>query len=341
MEKTARILVTGGNGMVGRALIARLRRDGYARILAPSSKELDGRDQAAVQRYFADNPIDYVFHLAGHIGGIGASVTYPVEFLYENLMIATQVIHAARVAKVRKLVFLGSSCVYPRECAQPMNEDDILTGPFEPTNEGYAIAKIAGMKLCEYSNGQYGTNFLNLMPCNLYGPGDHFEPAKSHVVSALIYKFHTAKLKRLPSVEVWGTGASRRELLFVDDMADAMMHFMQHVEAKDIGTFVNIGLGQDISIRDLAYTIKNIVGYTGDVAFDASKPDGMPRKLMDVERAARLGWRAKVGIPEGLRLTYEWYLKNPLPNPPPQSASKTRVNALMPGEGKEGEMGVE
>ena len=310
MEKTARILVTGGSGMVGRALVARLRRDGFTRILAPSSKELDGRDQAAVGRYFAANPIDYVFHLAGHIGGIGASVTYPVEFLYENLMIATQVIHAARVAKVRKLVFLGSSCVYPRECPQPMNEDDILTGPFEPTNEGYAIAKIAGMKLCEYSNSQYGTNFLNLMPCNLYGFGDHFEPAKSHVVSALIYKFHAAKVKRMPSVEVWGTGASRRELLFVTDMADAMMHFMENVEAKDIATFVNIGLGEDISIRDLAHTIRDIVGYAGDIAFDASKPDGMPRKLMDVERAARLGWRAKVGIPEGLRLTYEWYLKN-------------------------------
>jgi GDP-L-fucose synthase len=310
MEKTARVLVTGGSGMVGRALVQRLRRDGYSRVLAPSSQELDARDQAAVQRFFADHPVDFVFHLAGRIGGIGASVSYPVEFLYENLMIATQVIHAARVANVRKLVFLGSSCVYPRDCRQPLNEDDILTGAFEPTNEGYAIAKIAGMKLCEYSNHQYGTNFLNLMPCNLYGFGDHFEPAKSHVVSALIYKFHTAKLKRLPSVEVWGTGASRRELLFVDDMVDAMLHFMQHVEAKNIGTFVNIGLGQDISIRDLAHTIKDIVGYAGDIVFDASKPDGMPRKLMDVRRAARLGWQAKVGISEGLRLTYDWYLKN-------------------------------
>jgi GDP-L-fucose synthase len=310
MEKTARVLVTGGSGMVGRALIARLRRDGYGRILAPSSKELDLRDQAAVQRFFADNPIDFVFHLAGHIGGIGASVSYPVEFLYENLLIAMHVIHAARVAKVEKLVFLGSSCVYPRDCPQPMSEDDILTGAFEPTNEGYAIAKIAGMKLCEYSNRQYGTNFLNLMPCNLYGFGDHFEPAKSHVVSALIYKFHKAKQQRLPSVEVWGTGASRRELLFVEDLVDAMIHFMQHVEAKDVGTFVNIGLGQDIAIRDLAYAIKDIVGYAGDVVFDASKPDGMPRKLMDVGRAAWLGWRAKVAIPEGLRMTYDWYLEN-------------------------------
>ncbi len=268
------------------------------------------RDQTAVRRFFADHRVDLVFHLAGHIGGIGASVTYPVEFLYENLMIAMHVIHAARIAEVKKLVFLGSSCVYPRDCPQPMREDDILTGAFEPTNEGYAIAKIAGMKLCEYSNRQYGTNFLNLMPCNLYGHGDHFEPAKSHVVSALIYKFHEAKRRRLPSVEVWGTGTTRRELLFVEDLVDAMLHFMQNVEAKEIGTFVNIGLGRDISIHDLAYAIKDIVGYPGDIAFNAAKPDGMPRKLMDVGRAARLGWKAKVGIPEGLTLTYDWYLKN-------------------------------
>jgi GDP-L-fucose synthase len=309
MEKTARILVTGGSGMVGRALVGRLRREGHERISAPSSRELDLRDQAATHRFLADNPVDLVFHLAGHIGGIGASVTYPVEFLYENLMIAMHVIHAARIAMVRKLVFLGSSCVYPRDCPQPMREDDILTGAFEPTNEGYAIAKIAGMKLCEYSNQQYGTNFLNLMPCNLYGHGDHFEPAKSHVVSALIYKFHEAKRRRLPAVEVWGTGNTRRELLFVEDLVDAMLHFMHNVEANEIGTFVNIGLGQDIAIRDLAELIRDIVGYSGEIVFDTSKPDGMPRKLMDVSRAARLGWRAKTGIPEGLKSTYDWYVE--------------------------------
>src|SRR5712692_4744864 len=310
MEKTARVLVTGGSGMVGRALLGRLRRDGYRSVLAPSSSELDLRDQAAAYRFLSDHRVDFVFHLAGHIGGIGASVSNPVEFLYENLMIAMQVIHAARIAGVKKLVFLGSSCVYPRDCPQPMSEDDILTGAFEPTNEGYAIAKIAGMKLCEYSNRQYGTNFLNLMPCNLYGHGDHFEPARSHVVSALIYKFHEAKRKRLPSVEVWGTGTTRRELLFVDDVVDAMLHFMHNVEAKDVGTFVNIGLGQDIAIRDLAASIRDVVGYAGEIVFDASKPDGMPRKLMDVSRAARLGWKAKIGIAEGLRLTYDWYLEN-------------------------------
>ncbi len=310
MEKTARVLVTGGSGMVGRALLGRLRRDGYRSVLAPSSSELDLRDQAAAYRFLSDHRVDFVFHLAGHIGGIGASVSRPVEFLYENLMIAMHVIHAARIAKARKLVFLGSSCVYPRDCPQPMHEDEILTGAFEPTNEGYAIAKIAGMKLCEYSNRQYGTNFLNLMPCNLYGHGDHFEPEKSHVVSALMYKFHEAKRKRLPAVEVWGTGTSRRELLFVDDMVDAMLHFMDNVDASSIGTFVNIGLGEDIAIRDLASMIKDIVGYSGDVVFDVTKPDGMPRKLMDVGRAARLGWRAKVGIPEGLKMTYDWYRGN-------------------------------
>jgi GDP-L-fucose synthase len=310
MEKTARVLVTGGSGMVGQALIQRLRRDGHARILAPSSEHLDLRDQAATHEFFTENPVDFVFHLAGRIGGIGASTSYPVEFLYENLMIAMHVIHAARISKVTKLLFLGSSCVYPRECPQPMNEDDILTGAFEPTNEGYAIAKVAGMKLCEYSNQQYGTNFLNLMPCNVYGHGDHFEPTRSHVVSALIHKFHEAKVRRLPSVEVWGTGTSRRELLFVEDLIDAMLHFMRNVEAKDIGTFVNIGLGQDIAIRDLARLIQDVTGYPGEIVFNANMPDGMPKKLMDVGRATRLGWKAKVAIPEGLKLTYDWYLKN-------------------------------
>lgn len=310
MERTAPILVTGGSGMVGRALLARLAIDGHRNILAPSSKQLDLRDQAAAHDYLARHHVDYLFHLAGHIGGIGASVTYPVEFLYENLMIAMHVIHAARVAGVKKLIFLSSSCVYPRDCPQPMKEDDILTGAFEPTNEGYAIAKVAAMKLCEYSNRQYDTNFLTLMPCNLYGYGDHFEPDRSHVVSALMHKFHRAKIERRPFIEAWGTGTTRRELLFVTDIADAMIHFMNHVQAKDVDGFVNIGLGDDIAIKDLAALIKDIVGYDGDIVFDPSKPDGMPRKLMDVSRAARLGWRAKIKIPEGLRMTYDWYLKN-------------------------------
>ena len=310
MSHQSTILVTGASGMVGRSLVARLRKDGYSKLLTPPSREVDLRDQAAVDRYFSEHKIDHVFHLAGHIGGIGASVTYPVEFLYENMMISLHVINAARKAGVTKLVYLSSSCVYPRECPQPMKEDDILTGAFEPTNEGYAIAKVAAMKLCEYANQEYGMNFINLMPCNLYGYGDHFEPEKSHVVSALIYKFHEAKHKKLPSVEVWGTGKTRRELLFVDDLSDAMLFFMNNRDAKDAGSFVNIGLGEDIAIRDLAVTIKDIVGYSGEIVYDPSKPDGMPRKLMDVTRSAKLGWRAKVGIKDGLKLTYDWFLRN-------------------------------
>lgn len=310
MNSQSRILVTGASGMVGRSLVNRLRRDGYSNLLTPSSGELDLRDQAAVDRYFGAHTIDAVFHLAGHIGGIGASVTYPVEFLYENMMISLQAIDAARRAGVGKLLYLSSSCVYPRDCPQPMKEDDILTGAFEPTNEGYAIAKVAAMKLCEYSNRQYGTNFINLMPCNLYGYGDHFEPEKSHVVSALIYKFHEAKRRNLPSVEVWGTGTTRRELLFVDDLADAMVFFMNNRDASEVGSFVNIGLGEDIAIRDLAAAIRDIVGFGGEIVFDAGKPDGMPRKLMDVSKAAQLGWRAKIKISEGLKLTYDWFLRN-------------------------------
>ena len=310
MNSQSSILITGASGMVGRSLVTRLRRDGYANLLTPPSREVDLRDQAAVDRFFSANKVDYVFHLAGHIGGIGASVTYPVEFLYENMMISLHVINAARRAGVTKLVYLSSSCVYPRDCPQPMKEDDILTGAFEPTNEGYAIAKVAAMKLCEYANREYGMNFINLMPCNLYGYGDHFEPEKSHVVSALIYKFHEAKRKKLPAVEVWGTGNTRRELLFVDDLSDAMVFFMNNRDAKDVGPFVNIGLGEDIAIRDLASSIKDIVGYSGDIVYDASKPDGMPRKLMDVTRAARLGWRANIKITEGLKLTYDWFLHN-------------------------------
>jgi len=310
MDKQAQILITGASGMVGRSLVARLRREGYGNLATPGSRELDLRQQSAVERYFAGQKIEYVFHLAGQIGGIGASVTYPVEFLYENMMISMLTIDAARRAGVTKLLYLSSSCVYPRDCPQPMKEDDILTGAFEPTNEGYAIAKVAAMKLCEYANREYGSNFINLMPCNLYGYGDHFEPEKSHVVSALIYKFHQAKIKNLPSVEVWGTGTTRRELLFVDDLADAMLFFMLNRDAGDVGPFVNIGLGEDMAIRDLAGVIRGIVGYTGEIVFDPAKPDGMPRKLMDVSRAASLGWRAKVPIAEGLKLTYDWFLQN-------------------------------
>ena len=310
MDKVAKILVTGGSGMVGRSLLNRLADDGYTNVSAPSSREYDLRCTVAAQRLFESQSFDHVFHLAGHIGGIGASVTYPVEFLHENTMIGMNVIHGARVAKVKKLVFLSSSCAYPRDCAQPMKEEDMLTGLLEPTNEGYAIAKIAAMKLIEYSNHQFGTNFISLMPCNLYGPNDHYEPDRSHAVSALIYKMHRAKRENFPTVEAWGTGESRRELLYVDDLVDALLHFMNNVDANRIKTFVNVGLGQDISIRDLTSLIKDVVQYRGDVVFNVEKPDGMPRKLMEVARANALGWKAKTGIPEGLRRAYDWYLNN-------------------------------
>ena len=294
--------------MVGRALRRLLQAEGCENVASPSSRQFDLRDPAAARAMFAAGPYDCVFHLAGHIGGIGASIAAPVEFLHENAAIGMNVVHAARESGVGKLIFLSSSCAYPRDCPQPMREDYLLTGPLEPTNEGYALAKIATMKLIEYCNRQYGTNFISLMPCNLYGPGDHYEPVRSHAVSALIYKMHNAKMQGLDSVEAWGTGASRRELLYVDDLAEAMLHFMRNVEAREIETFVNVGLGKDVAIRDLATMIQGVVGFKGRIEFNPEKPDGMPRKLMDVSRAADLGWRAKVEIAEGLRRAYDGYV---------------------------------
>jgi GDP-L-fucose synthase len=310
MEKKAPILVTGGGGMVGRALRQRLQREGYENVAAPSSRQFDLRSAVAADQLFAGQHFDYVFHLAGRVGGIGAIEASPVEFLYQNALIGMHVIQAARAAKIKKLIFLSSSCAYPRDCPQPMKEKDILTGMLDLTSESYALAKIAAMKLVEYSNQQYGTNFLNLMPCNLYGPGDHFASTRSHVVPALIYKLHSAKQQNLPSVEVWGTGTSRREFLYIDDLVDAMLHFMLTVDAAEVGTFVNIGLGQDVSIRELVHAIKEMVRYSGEVVFNPSMPDGMPRKLMDVTRATQLGWRAKIGILEGLRRAYDWFCAN-------------------------------
>jgi GDP-L-fucose synthase len=310
MERRARIYVAGHRGLAGSAIVRTLQAAGYRNLLLRTSQELDLTEQPSTRALFQAERPEYVIDAAAKAGGIVANHSLPAEFIRINLAIQTNLIHESWRAGVKRLLFLGSNCVYPRDCPQPMREDDVLTGAFEPTNEGYAIAKIAGIKLCEYSNRQYGTNFISLMPCNVYGYGDHFEPERSHVVSALIYKFDQAKRRRLPAVEVWGTGTSRRELLFVDDLVDAMVHFMRNVDARQVGSFVNIGLGRDISIRDLAHLIKDIVGFPGEIVFAAGKPDGMPRKLMNVERAAQLGWTARVGIPEGLRLTYDWYLKN-------------------------------
>jgi GDP-L-fucose synthase len=310
MNKNSIILITGGRGMVGSALIARLKKDKFTNLLIPTSKELDLTSQKNVSDYFSKNKIDYVFHLAAKVGGIAANIESPAYFLYENLVIQSNVIHAAYQNKIKKLLFLGSSCIYPKDYKQPLKEEYLLADKLEPTNEGYAISKIAGLKLCEYYNKQYGTNFISLMPCNLYGENDHFETKNSHVISSLIYKFTKAKKENLPTVEVWGTGKARREFLYAGDVADAMIFFMKNYDAKDMPSFVNIGSGKDISIKELASVIKKIVGYKGKIIFDTSKPDGMLKKLLDVKKATKLGWKQKTPIEIGLKKTITWYNKN-------------------------------
>jgi GDP-L-fucose synthase len=310
MKKSARILITGNEGMVGKSLIKKLSSLGYKNLLLPKLKQLDLRNQKHVEEYFRNNKIDYVFHLAARVGGIAANIEFPAEFLYDNVMIATNVIEISRKYKVKKLLFLGSSCIYPRQCNQPMKEEYLLDGKLEPTNEGYALAKIVGLKLCSYYNKQYGTNFISLMPCNLYGVNDHFGNKGSHVISALISKFHNAKISKKPFVDIWGSGKPKREFLFVDDISEAMVYFINNYNFKDIGSFINVGYGDDISIKDLAILIKNVVGYQGGIKFNTKKPDGMPRKLLDVSKSKRLGWKAKINLKEGLQLTYEWFKEN-------------------------------
>lgn len=310
MQKNDIIFITGANGMVGSALTQRLKTEGFTNLLAPGSKELDLRNQSQVNSFFEKHQVDFVFHLAGHVGGIGGSVARPVEFLYENEIMALNVIFSAYKKGIKKLLFLGSSCVYPRLCSQPMKEEYLLTGPLEPTNEGYALAKISGMKLCEYLNHQYKTNFISLMPCNLYGYKDHFETQNSHVISALIYKFHQAKVTKSSEVEIWGSGKARREFLFAEDMADAMLYFITQYGAKDLHPFVNIGSGFDVTISELAMLIKEIVGFSGNIRHDSTKPDGMPQKLLDVTRASALGWKAQTSLQNGIRQVYHNYLQS-------------------------------
>ena len=302
--KDARIFVAGHRGLVGSAIVRRLEGAGYTNILTASRDQLDLRDQAAVNYWFRANRPDYVYLVAGTVGGILANSTRPAEFLYDNMMIHATVVEASRLHEATKLLYLGSSCIYPREATQPITEDALLTGPLEPTNEAYAIAKIAGIKLCEAYRRQYGCNFISAMPTNLYGPNDNFDLTSSHVLPALMRKFDDAREAGVTEVEVWGSGTPYREFLHVDDLADACVHLMDTYDGEG---HVNVGTGEDLTIRQLAETIRDIVHPTAEIRFDASKPDGMPRKQLDVSKLHSLGWRHSIALPDGIRSTYAWY----------------------------------
>ncbi len=304
MNKESKIFIAGHRGLVGSAILRKLRSLGYRNLITRTRDELDLRDQAAVDRFFEEERPEYVFLSAAKVGGILANSTYPADFIRDNLQIQTNVIDAAYRSGSKKLLFLGSSCIYPKHAPQPMKEEHLLTGPLEPTNEWYAIAKIAGIKMAQAYRRQYGFNAISLMPTNLYGPGDNFDLETSHVIPALIRKFHEAKERGEPHVVVWGTGKPRREFLHVDDLADAAVFLMQQYEGEE---FVNVGVGEDVSIRELAELIREVVGFGGKIVFDASKPDGTPRKLLDVSRISKMGWSPKIPLAQGLKQTYDWY----------------------------------
>ena len=303
----SRIFVAGHRGLVGAAIVRRLERGGFRNLLLRTHAELDLRDAAAVDRFFAQEQPTHVFLAAAKVGGIRANDTYPADFLRDNLQIQTAVIHAAWAHGTRKRLFLGSSCIYPKLAPQPIREQSLLTGPLEPTNEWYAIAKIAGLKMCRAYRRQHGFDAISAMPTNLYGPGDNFDPLNSHVLPALMRRFHEAKLAGAPEVVVWGTGTPRREFLHVDDLADALLHLMQHYSDEE---HVNVGWGEDLPIRELAEMVARVVGYEGRLGWDTSKPDGTPRKLLDVGRLRTLGWQPTIPLEAGLRTTYEWFLAN-------------------------------
>lgn len=307
MEKDSKIFVAGHKGLVGSAILRRLEDGGYGNLILRSHEELDLMRQGEVETFFESERPEYVFLGAAKVGGIWANNTYPADFIHDNLMIEANVIHAAYRASVGKLLFLGSSCIYPRECPQPMKEEYLLTSPLEPTNEPYAVAKIAGIKMCQAYNRQHGTNFISVMPTNLYGPGDNFDLETSHVFPALIRKFHEAKMNGADYVTVWGSGKPRREFLHVDDLADACLFLMNHYDGTEI---INIGFGKDISIRELAETIKEVTGFKGEIRFDSTKPDGTPQKLLDVSRLKALGWNPQIQLREGIEDTYRWYINN-------------------------------
>ena len=290
---------------MGSAILRKLREEGYSNLVTRTSRELDLREQGAVREFFERERPEYVFLAAAKVGGILANDTWPADFLYQNLMIEANVIESARLSGVKKLLFLGSTCIYPRMAPQPLKEEYLLTGPLESTNEWYAVAKIAGIKLCQACQRQYGSKFISAMPTNLYGPEDNFDLESSHVMPALIRKFHEAKINRAPSVTVWGTGKPLREFLHVDDCAAACLFLMQHYDGEEI---VNIGVGEDLSIAELAELVSKVVGFAGKIVYDSGKPDGTPRKLVDVTRINGLGWRAGIPLEVGVRTTYEWFL---------------------------------
>jgi GDP-L-fucose synthase len=307
MEKGSRIFVAGHRGLVGSALMRRLQALGHTQIITKTRTELDLRDQTAVQRFFKAEKIEYAFIAAARVGGIMYNQNYQADFLYDNIMIAANVIHAAAENDVKKLLYLGSSCIYPRLSPQPIKEECLLSGALEPTNEGYAIAKIAGLKLCEKFSKQYGKNFISAMPTNLYGPGDNFHPEHSHVIPGMMRRFHEAKLAKTARVVIWGTGTPRREFLYIDDLAEALYLLMERYEES---TTINVGSGEDIALIELAQLIKQAVGYAGEIVTDPSKPDGMMRKLLDVSRMKSLGWAPKTSLKTGLALAYKWALEH-------------------------------
>lgn len=307
MKKNNKIYVAGHSGMVGSAITRKLKAEGYTNLILKELNELDLLNQKETLDFFEREKPEYVFLAAAKVGGILANNTYRAQFIYENIQIQNNVIHSAYLTGVKKLLFLGSSCIYPKLAPQPIKEEYLLTDLLEPTNEPYAIAKIAGIKMCQAYNDQYGTHFISVMPTNLYGPNDNFDLKTSHVLPALIRKFHEAKIENKPSVEIWGSGSPLREFLHVDDLADACYFLMQIYSGND---FLNIGTGKDITIKDLALLIKDIVGFKGELTFDTSKPDGTPRKLLDVSRLHAAGWKEKYSLKEGLRVTYKWFIEN-------------------------------
>jgi GDP-L-fucose synthase len=308
MDKEAKIYVAGHKGLVGAAILHLLQERGFNRLIYRTSDQLDLRDQRAVAAFFNQENPEYVFLAAARVGGIMANSSYPAQFIFDNLMIQSNIIHQSFLSKVKKLLFLGSSCIYPKSCPQPIKEEYLLDGKLEPTNESYAIAKISGIKMCQAYNRQYGTCFISAMPTNLFGPGDNFDLQDSHVIPALIRKIHEAKLKGASEIIIWGTGSPRREFLYVDDLADACLLLMEKYQDPEI---INVGVGRDLTIKELAHLIAEIVGFQGQISFDPSYPDGTPRKIMDVSRISSLGWEARIHLKRGLKKTYDWFCLHP------------------------------